>query len=1056
LADSAYGIAVDSNGNAYVTGYFYSASNTGPATFGSISLTSNGGKDIFVAKLSSSGSWQWAVNAGGTSSNDWGSGITVDSSGNSYVTGSFQGNAIFASNGLLRNSGGYDIFVAKVSSSGSWQWAVSAGGTDDDMASGIAIDSSGNAYVTGSFWGTATFGSTDLTTSAYSDVFIGFMESDTDGDGASDSIDVFPFTNDQYLDSDGDEFGDNTFGFHGDSCPSIYGTSWQDRWGCPDLDGDGQSDLFDAYMQIPTQWNDTDGDGLGDNWDGTIVNRNGSTNGIGEYWSNAYLPDPFPLDYDNDGFEDESLAEVGAIGPFDDCPLIYGLSANFWMGCVDSDGDGWADGYWDSHPGDATQWEDDDGDGYGDNPSGNFPDACPQTYGTSTSDRYGCTDADGDGVSSLNDFDDDDAEEWSDLDEDGHGDGADQCPFVWGNITSGDDKGCQDTDGDGWADRSDDLPYVYTQHEDTDNDGYGDDPHGVTPDACITISGTSTKTISNSGSNESKYGCPDLDSDGYDDLSDPCPFQFGNSWVDRMGCPDSDQDGISDTNDPYPSIPSGTLNDWDGDSVSDVQDDFPADSTQWSDIDGDGYGDNLTGIEPDIFLNDATQWSDIDGDGYGDNSNEGATTPDSCINEAGTSSDPITGYGCPDSDGDGVSNLYDAFIDDWTQWSDFDNDGYGDNENGTGPDACPEQKGSSWQGGYGCPDSDRDGWGDLVDSFPVDSTQWNDTDEDGYGDSNFGKDSDSCPSIFGTSNKQDVFGCPDIDNDGWADAIDDYPEDNLRWSDEDNDGVSDQGDDDCPNLAGTSTEPWTGCPDMDGDGIMDLADDDTDGDGISDIYERTLSEMYADQGIIFDPYDSESTPEDFDGDRIPDELDDDWDDDGYPNDFEIERGSDAWDKDNTPLNMYGEQDTGFYYKPGEGFIDSYDPEALEISVGAAISIISSEYLIPLLMLPFVIFLSRRKHRRFKRFKRKLESVESEDELKGSEDAIDKMIEKNRVKIQHALLLRNMFERKVELFKQNSKIPKKRDVYHEDANYDDSEYNPSPGSSWVNRNSPGRR
>ena len=108
------------------------------------------------------------------------------------------------------------------------------------------------------------------------------------------------------------------------------------------------------------------------------------------------------------------------------------------------------------------------------------------------------------------------------------------------------------------------------------------------------------------------------------------------------------------------------------------------------------------------------------------------------------------------------------------------------------------------------------------------------------------------------------------------------------------------------------------------------------------------------------------------------------------------------------------------------------------------------------MFPFVIFLSRRKHRRFKRFKRKLESVESEDELKGSEDAIDRMIEKNRVKIQHALLLRNMFERKVELFKQNSKIPKKRDVYHEDTNYDDSEYNPSPGSSWVEKNSPGRR
>ena len=57
--DEGYGIAVDLIGNAYVTGHF-----KGTATFGSTSLTSSEHSDIFIAKLSRSGSWQWAVKAG--------------------------------------------------------------------------------------------------------------------------------------------------------------------------------------------------------------------------------------------------------------------------------------------------------------------------------------------------------------------------------------------------------------------------------------------------------------------------------------------------------------------------------------------------------------------------------------------------------------------------------------------------------------------------------------------------------------------------------------------------------------------------------------------------------------------------------------------------------------------------------------------------------------------------------------------------------------------------------------------------------------------------------
>ena len=161
------GIDVDGAGNAYVTGYF-----NGTATFGSQTLlaTHGYGSDIFVTKLGTSGNWLWAVKAGWTDS-DSGSGIAVDGAGNAYVTGRFEGTATFGSH-TLTSTGSYDIFAARLNPSGTWQWAVKAGGTDSDTGSGIAVDGAGNAYVTGYFTGTATFGSHTLTSSGGTDIFV--------------------------------------------------------------------------------------------------------------------------------------------------------------------------------------------------------------------------------------------------------------------------------------------------------------------------------------------------------------------------------------------------------------------------------------------------------------------------------------------------------------------------------------------------------------------------------------------------------------------------------------------------------------------------------------------------------------------------------------------------------------------------------------------------------------------------------------------------------------------------------------------------------------------
>ena len=169
-SDWGYGIAVDTSGNSYVTGYFQ-----GTATFGSTNLTSNGGYDIFVAKLDSSGNWLWAKKAGGTS-DDEGHGIAVDASGNSYVTGFFGGSASFGSTTLISN-GNYDIFITKLDSNGNWLWAKNAGGPNYDSGCGIAFDTSGNSYVTGTFYSSADFGSTTLTSYGDYDIFIAKLDS---------------------------------------------------------------------------------------------------------------------------------------------------------------------------------------------------------------------------------------------------------------------------------------------------------------------------------------------------------------------------------------------------------------------------------------------------------------------------------------------------------------------------------------------------------------------------------------------------------------------------------------------------------------------------------------------------------------------------------------------------------------------------------------------------------------------------------------------------------------------------------------------------------------
>jgi hypothetical protein len=146
--DEGRGVAVDSSGNAYVTG---TADSTDFPTVNALQATNHGGGDAFVAKLNATGSaLVYSTYLGGTGE-DSGLGIAVDSSGNAYVTGA-TGSTDFPTANPLQATfrGAIDAFVAKLNVAGSaLVYSTFLGGTESDNAWGIAVDSSGNAYVTG-------------------------------------------------------------------------------------------------------------------------------------------------------------------------------------------------------------------------------------------------------------------------------------------------------------------------------------------------------------------------------------------------------------------------------------------------------------------------------------------------------------------------------------------------------------------------------------------------------------------------------------------------------------------------------------------------------------------------------------------------------------------------------------------------------------------------------------------------------------------------------------------------------------------------------------------
>jgi hypothetical protein len=144
--DGATGIAVDSLGNAYVTG-FASSLNFPGASSSTIQPSLKGYMNAFVAKINAAGSALIYSTYLGGSDYDAGSGIAVDSLGNAYVTGGTSSTDFPTTPGAFQTTYG-GVFVAKLNAAGSaLLYSTYLGGSDN--SGGIALDAFGNAYVTG-------------------------------------------------------------------------------------------------------------------------------------------------------------------------------------------------------------------------------------------------------------------------------------------------------------------------------------------------------------------------------------------------------------------------------------------------------------------------------------------------------------------------------------------------------------------------------------------------------------------------------------------------------------------------------------------------------------------------------------------------------------------------------------------------------------------------------------------------------------------------------------------------------------------------------------------
>jgi hypothetical protein len=498
-----------------------------------------------------------------------------------------------------------------------------------------------------------------------------------------------------------------------------------------DDDNDGWTDSDEAScgtdpLDVASVPYDGDGNGICD------VEEGGDTDGDG-------VPDLSDSDDDNDGVSDEDEILCGSD------PKMSSDTPS------DMDSDGVCDALDDDKDGDG--WSNSDEEDCGTNAESSS--SIPDDMDNDGICDYIDTDTDGDGVSDLNDAFPGNPLEWEDSDGDGTGDNSDP-----------------DDDGDGVPDLDDAYPNDPNESYDSDGDGLGDNAD-LDDDTCEDASNCGEGFYPGDGiSDAEEIAC---NSDPFDPTSVPL---------------DEDSDGVCDYMD----------QDIDNDGVNDAEDGFPNDPCAFLDTDQDGLPDFIL----ESCTTDLTTDLDDDGDGWSDEDEircESEADIETSV-PSDSDSDGLCDGEDDDDDGDGYVDSEDAFPLDAAENADWDQDGIGDNsdlddDNDGWPDtdeiSCdsdsksPESLPTDLDLDFICNnmDSDMDGDGFIneMDDFPLDSSDWRDTDGDGIGDI---ADDDDDGDGWSDSEEED---CeydpndsdstpPDSDNDGICDLLDPTPIDN--------------------------------------------------------------------------------------------------------------------------------------------------------------------------------------------------------------------------------------------------------------------------------------
>lgn len=172
------GVDADSSGNVTVVGTFY---NTVELPSGS--CTSKGAGDLLLVSYDRDGTHRWSrcfgssEEDGGSADDDAPPDVAVDGNGNIVIAGHTYGQIDFGG-GPLNNAGNADLFVASFGRDGKHRWSKGLGGPEEEYGGGVAVDLSGNLYVTGVFYNQTDLGGGTLSSAGKADLLVVSLDSD--------------------------------------------------------------------------------------------------------------------------------------------------------------------------------------------------------------------------------------------------------------------------------------------------------------------------------------------------------------------------------------------------------------------------------------------------------------------------------------------------------------------------------------------------------------------------------------------------------------------------------------------------------------------------------------------------------------------------------------------------------------------------------------------------------------------------------------------------------------------------------------------------------------